>query len=189
MTTLDQPLPEPSTGRRGDVAKVFVSGCINGSPIRYNRTNVELRSPIWDRWRADGRIVTMCPELASGFQVPRPPAEIVGGTARDVVEGRAVVREDNGRDVTEQFLVGARLAVERAASTGCIAALLTDGSPSCGSTYQYDGSFSGATRPGRGVVAELFIEFGIPVFAEHQIEAVDALLRRADGAADDPNET
>jgi len=186
MNTREQPLTEPSSVRRGDVAKVFVSGCINGGRIRYNATNVEVRSPIWDRWEAERRIVTMCPELASGFQVPRPAAEIVGGTARDVFEGRARVREDNGRDVTDQFLQGARRAVEYAQSAGCIAAMLTDGSPSCGTTYQYDGSFGGGTLAGRGVVAELFVEHGIPVFPETQIQQLDELLRQADAVDRDP---
>ena len=184
MTTGDHSPAELTLLAPTQASRVFVSGCINGSPVRYNQTNVELRSPIWDRWKAEGRIVTMCPELASGFQVPRPPAEIVGGTARNVFEGRAVVREDNGRDVTGQFLEGARLAVERALATGCVAALLTDGSPSCGTTYQYDGSFDGGTIPGRGVVAELFVKRGIPVFPEAQIEQVDALLRAADAEED-----
>lgn len=29
--------------------KVLVSGCLNGRPIRFNETNVEVESAIWDR--------------------------------------------------------------------------------------------------------------------------------------------
>ena len=130
--------------------KILVSGCLNGQPIRYNRTSVDVESEIWDRWAAEGRLVPFCPELAAGFGIPRPPAEIVGGDASMVLIGTAAVKEDNGNDVSELFVKGAELAVERALAEGCALAVLTDGSPSCGTTYQYDGSFAGGTRPGLG---------------------------------------
>ena len=157
--------------------KILVSGCLNGRPIRFNETNVEVASTIWDRWEAEGRLVSFCPELAAGFPVPRPPAEIVDATATVILSGRGAVREDNGTDVTAQFVEGARLAVERASSAGCVAAVLTDGSPSCGTTYVYDGSFTGGTKPGLGVTAQLLRDHGIAVFSEKQIQAADQYVR------------
>jgi hypothetical protein len=38
---------------------------------------------------AEGRLAARCPELTVGFPVPRPPAEVVGGTAADVLDGHA----------------------------------------------------------------------------------------------------
>ncbi|GIJ58427.1 2-thiouracil desulfurase family protein [Virgisporangium aurantiacum] len=76
--------------------KVLVSGCLGGAPIRFNETGVPVSSPIWRRWSAEGRLVSLCPELAVGFPVPRPPAEIVGGSAADAgvtVPGRGVAAE------------------------------------------------------------------------------------------------
>lgn len=167
----------PPIGERRATSKVLVSGCLNGRPIRYNRTNVEVKSPIWDRWEAEGRLVPFCAEIAAGFAVPRPPAEIVGGDASAVLAGEARVNEDTGSDVTEMFVNGAELAVARAVAQGCVVAVLTDGSPSCGSTYQYDGTFQGGTRPGAGVVAQLLRDNGIAVFAESQLEQADNYLR------------
>jgi uncharacterized protein YbbK (DUF523 family) len=86
------------------VRKVLVSASINGPPIRFNQTNVEIESPIWDRWRREGRAVPFCPELAAGFAVPRPPAEIVGGDGAAALHGTATVLEDTGNDVTELFV-------------------------------------------------------------------------------------
>ena len=167
-----------SAGRQsGSVRKVLVSGCINGPPIRFNQTNVEVGSPIWDRWKAEGRLVPFCAELAAGFAVPRPPAEIVGGDGTTVLRGAAAVLEDTGSDVTERFVRGARLAVAQALESGCVAAVLTDGSPSCGSSYIYDGSFGGGTKEGTGVVAQLLLDNGIAVFSEDQLELADAFLR------------
>ena len=166
--------------------KVLVSGCLNGRPIRFNETNVEVESAIWDRWQSEGRLVSFCPELAAGFGVPRPPAEIVRTSASLVLQRQGAVREDNGNDVTEMFITGAELAVERALSAGCVAAVLTDGSPSCGTTYVYDGGFAGGTTLGMGVTAQLLTDRGVAVFAETQIEQADAYLRSEPETADGP---
>ena len=96
------------------VAKILVSGCLNGPPIRFNQTNVEVRSPIWNRWVSEGRLVPFCAELAAGFQVPRPPAETVGGDGKAVLRGKATVLEDTGQDVTNLFTKGAELAISHA---------------------------------------------------------------------------
>lgn len=166
-----------------DERKILVSGCLNGRPIRFNETNVAVESAIWDRWVADGRIVSFCPELAAGFGVPRPPAEIVGASASVVLQRQGAVVEDNGTDVTEMFITGAELAVERALSAGCVAAVLTDGSPSCGTTYVYDGGFAGGTTPGMGVTAQLLSDRGIAVFSEAQLEQADRFLRFGPGSS------
>jgi uncharacterized protein YbbK (DUF523 family) len=163
---------------RDSVRRILVSGCLNGPPIRYNRTNVEVVSPIWDRWTEEGRLVPFCAELAAGFPVPRPPAEIRGGDGTSVRSGTGTVVEDTGADVTEQFMEGAQLAVAHAVQNGCVAAVLTDGSPSCGSTYTYDGSFTGGTINRTGVVAQLLIDNGIRVFPETQLEQADQFIRR-----------
>ncbi len=163
--------------------KILVSGCLNGRPIRFNSTNVSVESEIWDRWDAEGRLVAFCPELAAGFPVPRAPAEIVGSTAAVVLQGLGRVEEDNGTDVTDMFVHGARLAVQRASADGCVMAVLTDGSPSCGTTYTYDGTFAGGTVEGKGVTAQLLADQGLRVFPEDQIDEADRYLRSLDEQA------
>lgn len=121
-----------------------------------------------------------CPEVAVGFPVPRPPAEIVGGTAEDVMRGRARVMEDTGTDQTERFQEAARVAVRRAKDAGVSIAVLVDGSPSCGSTHVYDGSFSGRLVPGEGVVTQALRGAGIRVFGEHELTAAAAHLALLD---------
>lgn len=160
--------------------RILVSGCMNGRPIRFNETGVDFESDIWDRWDEEGRLVHFCPELAAGFGVPRPPAETVGGDGAAVLRGEAVVREDNGSDVTDLFVRGAELALRTARAQGCVMAILTDGSPTCGSSYVYDGSFEGGTVPGMGVAAAMLAANGIAVFSEHQIEEADRYLRGID---------
>ena len=121
--------------------------------------------------------MAFCPELAAGFPVPRAPAEIVGSTASVVLQGQGRVKEDNGTDVTDLFVDGARLAAERAMAEDCVMAVLTDGSPSCGTSYTYDGTFTGGTVEGMGVTAQLLHDHGLRVFGEDRIDEADRYLR------------
>ncbi len=158
--------------------KILVSACILGQPVRYDGSNNLVEHSLLTQWREAGRIVPFCPEIAAGFQTPRAPAEIEPDKiAHDVLAGVGRVFENTGTDVTELFLRGARLALTTALAHNCRFALLTDGSPSCGSTYQYNGSFDGGTKAGQGVVAALLAANGIRVFAEHKIEDLALALR------------
>ncbi|EFF89355.1 LOW QUALITY PROTEIN: conserved hypothetical protein, partial [Streptomyces sp. e14] len=114
------------------------------------------------RWPAV-RSSRFCPEVAGGLPTPRRPAELVGGDGQDVLDGTARVVDDTGRDVTAEFLAGARRALEAARRTGCTEALLMPRSPSCGRGEVYDGSFTGALTRGDGVTAALLERHGITV--------------------------
>jgi uncharacterized protein YbbK (DUF523 family) len=87
------------------------------------------------------------------------------------------VVEDGGRDVTELYREAAAIALDEAQRNGCRFALLTDGSPSCGSSFVYDGTFSGRRVAGRGSTTAMLEKHGIRVFAESEIDALDAILR------------
>lgn len=157
--------------------RILVSSCLLGNPVRYNGSDAPSDKTILSRWQREGRLVHFCPEIAAGFPTPRPPAETVGGDGKQVLLGKARVKEDTGRDVTKLFIDGAQKALEYARENDVGIAILTDGSPSCGSTYVYDGMFKGGTTPGRGVTAELFEQNGIRVFSENQIEDALAYLQ------------
>jgi uncharacterized protein YbbK (DUF523 family) len=158
-------------------AKILISACLLGHAVRYDGKGKPLLHPAIDRWREEGRLVTICPELAGGMSVPRPPAEIENGmTGADVLAGRARVMEITGGDVTAEFIAGARQARDFAKAHGCTHALLIDGSPSCGSGFIYDGSFEGRKHAGNGVTAALLQDAGIQVFSDRRIDDLDALL-------------
>lgn len=162
--------------------KVFVSACLLGKAVRYNGAARLTGHPILERWLAEGRIVALCPEVAAGFATPRLPAEIAGGQMGEAVwAGTARVIEQDGSDVTALYEAAGRLALDLAQAEGCRHAVLTDGSPSCGSTYIYDGSFSGARQPGPGTTAALLKANGIAVYPESQIVELNALLAELEG--------
>ena len=163
--------------------RVLVSSCLLGEKVRYHGEDALCESEILDRWRAEGRLVPICPETSAGLPVPRPPAEIAGGDGSAVLDGKAVVAYLSGEDVTAQFIRGARLALDQAVASGARLAVLKDGSPSCAPTYIYDGSFRGQRDSGRGVTAALLSGAGIRTFNEHQLEEAAAYVAALEAEA------
>ena len=153
------------------MVKVLVSSCLIGAPVRYNGKDKKVSHPVLERWMLEGRVVAACPEVLGGLGTPRPPAEVIHvQRIRRVVAG-------TGRDVTSEFEQGAALALEQALRNGASIAVLKEGSPSCGSRWIYDGTFSGARVSGEGVTASLLRSRGIRVFSEEEFEAADAAIR------------
>ena len=165
--------------------KVLVSSCLLGDPVRYHGGDARCANEILERWRAEGRLVPVCPETAAGLPVPRPPAEIAGGDGGAVLRGEATVGDSSGRDVTAVFMNGARAALDAARRSGARVAVLKDGSPSCATTYIHDGTFRGQRDPGQGVTAALLAQAGLRLFNEHQLEAAAAFLAQLEAGEKD----
>ncbi len=146
--------------------------------MRYDSEIFSTISPVLAEWRRLGWIIPVCPEVAGGLPVPRPPAEIQGGDGKDVVDGTGQMIDINGKDVTHAFLTGAREALRLAEENGVEFAILKARSPSCGSKMTYDGSFSGKLKTGQGVTAALIESIGIQVFDEDEIDQAASLIGR-----------
>jgi len=160
------------------MVKVLVSACLMGERVRYDGAKVPCSSAILNSWKADGLIVPFCPEVAGNLPVPRPPAEIIKGTGTDILKKNTHVFNINGQDVTESFIKGAREALRLVKEMQVKLAILKDGSPSCGKTSIYDGSFSGSKRPGKGVTTALLEKNNINVFSENEIKKAAAYLKK-----------
>lgn len=153
--------------------KIFVSACLLGEPVRHDGRDNLIQNAFVAELRASGRLVSLCPEMAGGLTAPRPFAHIKQRFPLHIIT------TDN-QDVTEEFLAGADAALELAKKQGCVAALMKAGSPSCGNNAVMGGSFSGILTEGAGVVAQELIHKGIPVFNEHQIDALEAYLAHSE---------
>jgi uncharacterized protein YbbK (DUF523 family) len=149
------------------VKKVLVSACLLGQPVRYDAKDKRVDHAILARWVAEGRVVPVCPEVAGGLPVPRPPAE-------RQPDGRVV--DVNGGDVTAQFDAGAAHAVTLAREHGITVAVLKEGSPSCGSSLVGDGTHTGVKVPGQGVTTVALRAIGVRVFSEDEIDRADTAL-------------
>ena len=156
--------------------RLLVSACLLGERVRYDGRLMR-PSQILSEWHRQGRVVAFCPEVAAGLPVPREPAEIVGaGGGQAVIQARARVITRSGLDVSEAFRHGARQALALVLLQAVAGAVMKDGSPSCGSTYIYNGGFAGVRVPGRGVASAMLAAQGIQVFSERQLEQAAALL-------------
>jgi uncharacterized protein YbbK (DUF523 family) len=144
----------------------LVSACLLGICTRYDGGCCPVPQLI--QLAARGLAVPVCPEVAGGLPIPRPPAEIVRGDGRAVLDGRARVLTIEGEDVTDAFLAGARQALETAQRLGLRQAVLKEDSPSCGCRRIYDGTFSDRMVSGQGVAAALLQRNGITVFSEEE---------------------
>jgi len=142
----------------------LVSACLLGIHTTYNGRAHPQAALV--ALAARGRVVPVCPEVAGGLPVPRPPAEIVGGDGDDVLDGRARVVTIEGENVTEAYLRGAECALVIVRRYGITTAILKQRSPSCGSACVYDGTHSGRMVAGQGVTAALLRRHGVTVCGE-----------------------
>ncbi len=147
--------------------RVMISACLLGDAVRYDGGSKVVQHPVLARWLAEGRVVRVCPELAGGLSVPRPPAERRG----------LRVLTDRGTDVTAEFIRGAEHALWLAQQAEVTVAVLKENSPSCGSQQINDGSFSKTRIPGEGVTTALLRQRGILVFNESQWEEAERALQ------------
>lgn len=169
--------------------KILVSACLLGEPVRHNGAHKRSDDQILQRWIREGRVVAVCPEIAGGLPVPRPAAEIAGGAdGSRVLGGEAIVIDDNGRDVSRHFVNGANVALETARANNIRIAILKEGSPSCGSGFTYDGTFTSTRVPGNhGVTAALLSQHGIHVFSELQLAEAEECLENLAAIAHSPS--
>ena len=163
------------------IEKILVSSCLLGENVRYHGGHALIISSFFTLWKSEGRIIGLCPEVAAGFSVPRPPSEIVGiGGGDSVLNETATVRKQDGMDYSEQFFLGANMALNLIQEHKIKLAILKEGSPSCGVNQIYDGTFSGKKVDGRGVTASYLLHHGVKVFSEYQINEAALFLTTLD---------
>ncbi len=143
-----------------DSTPVLVSACLLGLPTRYDGKPLEV---VHLPERFNGRVlIPICPEQLGGLPTPRPRQEFRGGAGAEVLEGNARIVNEDGVDVTENFLRGAQIACEIAKLAGAKEALFKDGSPSCGITRV---TMDGKETTGLGVTAAALRKLGIKIIA------------------------
>ncbi len=145
-----------------------MSACLLGERCRYDGA---LKDDISETLQLLGLTpVAVCPEVLGGLAVPRPPSEIRNGSGRDVWLFSAAVINKEGRDVTNEFMLGAVKTLSVAMKQGIKFAVLKSKSPSCGVHEIYDGDFSGRLVEGMGVCAYLLWVNGIVVMDEKDLK-------------------
>lgn len=137
---------------------ILVSACLLGENCKYSGGNNYNEDVI--RYLKGREFLPVCPEMDGGLKSPRAPAEIQNGRVVD----------EEGKDVTEAFLKGAKITLDLAKEHQAELCILKANSPSCGCGTVYDGTFTHKQIPGNGITASLLLENGFSVTTEDDLK-------------------
>ena len=135
---------------------ILVSACLAGTCCRYDGCSnlvEEIRHLV-----EAGEAIPVCPEVEGGLPTPRIPSELQGGH----------VINRNGKDVTEEFVRGAKKCLRICRENHCTQAVLKARSPSCGKGKIYNGNFEKVLIDGDGIFARMLLDEGIEVLTEEE---------------------
>lgn len=134
-----------------------VSACLCGQNVRYDGGS-KTTAP-WSELYEQGKVLLICPEVLGGLPIPRTSSERFGE--------RVLSKE--GEDVTSYFEEGAKKALAMIQKYPSIHTIvLKEYSPSCGTRFIYDGTFSGKKISGMGVFARLAQGAGYHVISDEE---------------------
>lgn len=148
--------------------KVLISACLLGDNVKYSGGNNLTPELVELLKKYNVKLVKVCPETFAGLPRPRVPSEI---------RGEKVFSKDQ-RDITDEFLDGAEKTFKVANKNQVHFAILKERSPSCGSSFIYDGSFSGKVIEGQGMTAKKLSSENIKIFSEEQLEEIENFLKK-----------
>ena len=94
----------------------------------------------------------------------------------DVIDQGAKVYSKDGKDVTAEYLKGAKMSLDIALENEVGLAILKESSPSCGSSLIHDGNFVGNKKPGQGVTVALLKKHGIKTISEKDLDNLENIL-------------
>ena len=149
--------------------KILVSECLFGGRIvRYDGGDTTETNATFLKWKEEGRLVPICPEVFGGLPIPRPDSQRIGDK----------VKTGAGKDVTAEYTKGAKEALRLAQENDVAFAIMKQDSPSCGSKFIYDGTFTDTKKEGQGLAVEYLRNAGFTVFGEEDIAEAEKLLNK-----------
>ena len=144
---------------------ILVSACLLGYSCRYDGGSKPCEA-VCGLADSGHVLIPLCPEVEGGLPVPHAPCEL-----RKTSGGVRAISID-GVDCTAQYEAGARIAVEKAQSSGARVAILKSTSPSCGCGTVFDGTFSGTLCEGWGIAAAALRDVGVRVVDENHVTSL-----------------
>lgn len=147
---------------------ILVSACLAGINCNYNSSSSP-NSKIIELIRS-GKAIPICPEQLGGLPTPRSGARISEGGGEDVLKGVSRLLTDDGNDVTEEYLRGAKETLAICRQFGIDTVILKQKSPSCRKGLIQGGKEYREKVEGNGVTTALLRCEGISVFSEGDLE-------------------
>jgi uncharacterized protein YbbK (DUF523 family) len=112
-------------------------------------------------------LIPVCPEQLGGLKTPRAPQGIRRGTGADVLDKKCKVINENGENVTQEFIRGAEETLKIANLFHIKEFIGKSNSPSCGYGKVYD--TTGKLIDGDGVTTALLKRNGIRIIREEDL--------------------
>lgn len=163
--------------------RILMSACLAGLTCGYDGTaNGESPSALKLLQYENVKIIKFCPEEFS-FGTPREMCDIHGGTGFDVLNGKAKVMTETGKDWTAEMIKGSEKMLEIAINEGVELAVMMDISAACGSQVIYSGNRfaeNNVYQIGAGVSAAQLLKNGFKVISQRDFASLELLYSKID---------
>ncbi|KXK36559.1 MAG: DUF523 domain-containing protein [Saprospiraceae bacterium] len=171
------------TPTKDNPLRILMSACLSGIACGYDSTaNGEYPTALKILQYDTVKVIKFCPEDFS-FGTPREMCDIHGGTGLDVLEGKAKVLTESGKDWTEGMIKASEKMLQIAKKENIELAVLMDISAACGSQVIYDGnrfSENKVYQIGAGVAAAQLIRNGFKVISQRDYASLEILYSKID---------
>ncbi|MBD3169926.1 MAG: DUF523 domain-containing protein [candidate division Zixibacteria bacterium] len=145
---------------------IIISACLLGVKCRFDGDTM-LDKRVANAAKGYS-VISVCPEVLGGLNIPRPPAEVSDGDGADVLEGRSrVIQLKDQKDVTANYIEGAEKVMEQIRDKKIKFAIFKERSPSCGVSNIYR---DGELVAGVGVTTAALKRENIKVYSEESPE-------------------
>ncbi len=148
--------------------KILTSGCLYGWHCRYDAEDCPCEDERYLKWKEEGVLIPVCPEVFGGLPTPRPDCQRVGEKIVDC--------ESN--DYTKEYQAGADEALRLAKEHEVVCCIMKEYSPSCGSKCIFDGKFTDTIIKGQGMATELLINNGYKIFSEEELDEAEKFIKK-----------
>jgi uncharacterized protein YbbK (DUF523 family) len=176
LSTLRQPTAQ-------DPLRVLMSACLAGITCGYDgNNNGEYPSALKLLNYNTVKIVKFCPEEFS-FGTPREMCDIHGGNGFDVLDGKAKVLTETGKDWTQGMIDASLKMLEIAKRENIELAVMMDISAACGSQVIYNGNRFSEHKMyqiGAGVCAAQLMRNGFKVISQRDFASLEILYSKLD---------
>ncbi len=166
-----------------DPLRILTSACLVGVLCGADGTSYGHYPNVIDITKYKNvKITSFCPEDFA-FGTPREIPDLEGGNGADVLDGKAKVIDESGRDVTEKMMLGANKMLQVARDNKIELAIMMDVSAACGSQVIYKGhrlSREPAYQIGMGVSAQLLQRHGFKIVSQRDFASLEILLSKLD---------
>ncbi|PTD94481.1 DUF523 domain-containing protein [archaeon SCG-AAA382B04] len=144
------------------------SACLLGLKTRYDE-KTKTNKKVCDLIKKE-TLIPVCPEQLGGLPTPRKPSEPTRD-GNEIIKRKGKVITEDGENLTQKFLQGARETYKIAKKYDIKKAILKQGSPSCGVGKIPNGNFNSQTTKGDGVTTAYLKKKEITVISEEEIRS------------------